>query len=46
MVAACLERIAAHDGELKAWVHVAGEAALAQARTLDRESPRGPLHDG
>ncbi len=44
VVAACLERIAAHDGELKAWVHVAGEAALAQARTLDRESPRGPLH--
>jgi Asp-tRNA(Asn)/Glu-tRNA(Gln) amidotransferase A subunit family amidase len=43
-VAACLERIAERDGELKAWVHVAGEAALVQARALDREAPRGPLH--
>src|SRR5690242_10270925 len=44
MVTQCLERIAARDGELKAWVHVAGDAALAQARALDKEAPRGPLH--
>ena len=44
LVAACLERIAARDGELKAWVHVAGDAALAQARALDKAPPRSPLH--
>ena len=44
LVAACLERIAARDGELAAWVHVAAEAALAQARALDRQPARGPLH--
>ena len=43
-VAACLERIAARDGELKAWVHVAAESALAQARSLDRQSRSSPLH--
>ena len=47
LVAACLERIAARDGELAAWVHVSADAALAQARDLDRldrQSARGPLH--
>ena len=44
LVAACLERIAARDGELAAWVHVNADASLAQARALDRQSPRGPLH--
>ena len=44
LVVACLERIAARDGELAAWVHVAAEAALAQARALDRQPARGPLH--
>jgi len=44
LVAACLGRIAARDGELAAWVHVAGESALAQARALDRQPARGPLH--
>jgi Asp-tRNA(Asn)/Glu-tRNA(Gln) amidotransferase A subunit family amidase len=44
LVAACLERIAARDGELAAWVHVAAEGALAQARALDRQPARGPLH--
>ena len=44
MVAACLERIAARDGDLKAWAHVAADAALAQARALDHEPARGPLH--
>ena len=36
LVAACLERIAARDGELAAWVHVNADASLAQARELDR----------
>ena len=44
LVAACLERIGARDGVLAAWAHVAAEAALAQARALDRQPARGPLH--
>ncbi len=44
LVAACLERIAARDGELAAWVHVNADAALAQARALDRQAAPGPLH--
>ncbi|HZT26394.1 MAG TPA: amidase [Pseudolabrys sp.] len=46
--AACLERIAAVDGGIKAFVHLDPEHALAQARALDarrREGrPLGPLH--
>jgi Asp-tRNA(Asn)/Glu-tRNA(Gln) amidotransferase A subunit family amidase len=38
LVAACLERIAARDGALAAW-----DAALAQARALDRMPARVPL---
>ncbi|MDP6406240.1 MAG: amidase, partial [Alphaproteobacteria bacterium] len=48
LVADCLERIAATDGAIKAWVHLDPEAALEQARALDelRQSgkPLGPLH--
>ena len=44
LVAACLERIAARDGEIAAWAHVAADAALAQARALDRQPARGLLH--
>ena len=44
LVAACLERIAARDGELAAWIHVNADASLAQARVLDRQAPQGPLH--
>jgi Asp-tRNA(Asn)/Glu-tRNA(Gln) amidotransferase A subunit family amidase len=44
LVNACLERIAARDGELAAWVHLDADAALAQARALDRQPARGPLH--
>jgi Asp-tRNA(Asn)/Glu-tRNA(Gln) amidotransferase A subunit family amidase len=44
LVAACLERIAARDGELAAWVHLDADAALTQARALDRQPARGPLH--
>ncbi len=44
LVADCLERIAARDGELRAWAFVDPELALAQARRRDAEAPRGPLH--
>ncbi|MAG95547.1 MAG: amidase [Alphaproteobacteria bacterium] len=48
LVADCLERIAATDGAIKAWVHLDAEAALEQARALDilRQDgrPLGPLH--
>ncbi len=44
MVAASLERIAAREAQVKAWVHLAADAALAQARALDKEPPRSPLH--
>jgi Asp-tRNA(Asn)/Glu-tRNA(Gln) amidotransferase A subunit family amidase len=44
LVAALLERIAARDGELAAWVHVNADASLAHARALDRQPARGPLH--
>lgn len=41
---ACLDRISAREPFLKAWAHVDPEGALAQARALDREPRRGPLH--
>jgi len=48
LVTACLERIAASDGELRAWTHVDREGALRTAEMLDahrkRGLPLGPLH--
>jgi aspartyl-tRNA(Asn)/glutamyl-tRNA(Gln) amidotransferase subunit A len=45
LVQRCLDRIAAVDGQVQAWLHVLAEDALAQARALDREAARrGPLH--
>jgi len=41
---ACLARIEARDGEVRAWVHLDPEAALAQARACDALAPAGPLH--
>ena len=41
---ACLERIEARDGEVRAWAHLDPEAALAQARACDARAPAGPLH--
>jgi Asp-tRNA(Asn)/Glu-tRNA(Gln) amidotransferase A subunit family amidase len=43
LVAACLERIRQRDGEVHAWAHV-NPNALEQARRLDQEAPRSPLH--
>jgi Asp-tRNA(Asn)/Glu-tRNA(Gln) amidotransferase A subunit family amidase len=44
LVASCLERIAAREPEVQAWAWLDREAALAQARARDRQSPRSPLH--
>src|SRR5918992_803901 len=44
LVAACLERIAARDEEIRAWAFVDKAHALAQARALDRSPRRSPLH--
>lgn len=43
LVGACLDRIAAREPEVHAWTHLAAEAALAEARRLDRQSDGGPL---
>ncbi len=40
----CLARIEAREPEVRAFVHVDAEAALAQARALDAGAVRGPLH--
>jgi aspartyl-tRNA(Asn)/glutamyl-tRNA(Gln) amidotransferase subunit A len=48
LVRRCLDRIGAVDGQVRAWIHVRAEAALAEARALDAEraggTVRGPLH--
>src|SRR5689334_17808370 len=36
VVRSCLERIAAREPVVRAWSHLASEAALAEARALDR----------
>ncbi len=35
LVRDCLERIAAREDDVRAWMHLAGDAALAQARAAD-----------
>ncbi len=40
----CLDRIAARDGEVHAWDYIDPDYALEQAKALDREARRGPLH--
>ncbi|MGB0671614.1 MAG: amidase [Rhodospirillales bacterium] len=48
LVKACLDRIAAHEPVIKAWAHLDGDLALAQARDRDSERRQGravgPLH--
>src|SRR5688572_16323838 len=44
LVSSCLERITARERDVQAWEFLDQELALAQARALDRVSPRSPLH--
>lgn len=44
LLRACLERIAAREAEVRAFVRIDADAALAQARALDAGPIRGPLH--
>jgi len=43
LVRSCLERIDSRESQVKAWVHLDREFALAQARECDRSASRGPL---
>src|SRR5262245_42856058 len=44
VVESCLERIAAREPVVRAWSHLAGEAALAQARDRDRSGKKTLLN--
>jgi len=41
---ACLERIRAIEPEVQAWAYLDAEAALDQARALDKGPSKGPIH--
>jgi amidase len=43
LVRACLDRIATREGEIGAWAHCDPEAAIVQARALDRAGAKGVL---
>lgn len=40
-VQACLDRIAERNDQVKAWVHIAADAALEHARTVDKQGRKG-----
>jgi hypothetical protein len=44
VVRACLDRIDAREEDVKAWVHVAADAALKNAQQLDKGPVQGLLH--
>jgi Asp-tRNA(Asn)/Glu-tRNA(Gln) amidotransferase A subunit family amidase len=44
LIASCLERIAAREEAVRAWAWLDADLALQQARALDHELPRSPLH--
>jgi len=44
LVRSCLERIDAREAQVKAWVHLDRDFALAQARECDRSASGGPLY--
>ena len=44
LVRACLERIDARNSQVKAWIHLDRDFAIAQARACDQAPNRGPLH--
>jgi Asp-tRNA(Asn)/Glu-tRNA(Gln) amidotransferase A subunit family amidase len=41
---ACIARIEERDGDVRAWSYVNPDAVLRQARELDKQPARGPLH--
>lgn len=43
LVRACLDRIAAREGEVRAWAHCDPDVAIAQARAVDRAGAKGVL---
>jgi amidase len=44
LVRSCLERIDTRESQVKAWVHLDRDFALAQARECDKSAKRGPLN--
>ena len=44
LVRSCLERIHSRESQVKAWVHLDDDLALAQAREFDRSVSGGPIH--
>jgi Asp-tRNA(Asn)/Glu-tRNA(Gln) amidotransferase A subunit family amidase len=44
LMASCLARIEAREDVVGAWQYLDRDRALAEARSRDREAPRGPLH--
>jgi amidase len=44
LVRSCLERIDSREAQVRAWVHLDRDFALAQARGCDKSANRGPLH--
>ena len=44
LVRDCLDRIKTRDVDIDAWVYLDPELALEQAKTKDKETPKGLLH--
>jgi amidase len=44
LVRSCLERIESREAQVKAWVYLDRDHALAQARQCDRSTNRGSIH--
>jgi Asp-tRNA(Asn)/Glu-tRNA(Gln) amidotransferase A subunit family amidase len=44
LVRSCLDRIAARDPIIKAWLYVDAAQAQAQAREIDKRPPSSPIH--
>ncbi|MEJ1976937.1 MAG: amidase [Acetobacteraceae bacterium] len=44
VVRACLARVGERDADVRAWAFIDPQAAIRQARELDKQPRRGPLH--
>ncbi len=44
LVRACLDRVAQRDAAVRAWSYIDPDRAIRQARELDKQPRRGPLH--